>query len=220
MKYIKAFEESYDELRNRTNPIQYSIDDIIVCSSKKNKWTDFVGYIDQNGKLIHDEKYPKYGKKYEVKQIYWSGVGYNSVRKNDLGNFYVDVEDVETGKELTYIDANIFTLESDWNFPDEPMIGDYVLCDVNYQSWNEPDERLNNFINNTIGRYVEYNFNINVYIIQWTNIPRELIGDFYNNTNPYIKNLGKKHIEGSKIKVYSKNIEDLQPNLSANKYNL
>lgn len=214
MKYIKTYESSQDE----TNPIQYSEGDIVVCSMKEDRYRSYLPYIDQYGNLREDKKHVRYGKKYKILQIYWSKVAYNHVRKRDLGNFLVDVEDIETGQKMTYIDANKFTLESKFKFPDEPMIGDYVICDVNYVFGGEPDEELNNFINNHIGRYV--NTKENGYIIEWRNVPNLNYFGFYNDTNPLIKNLSKAYIKREQIKEYSKNREDLEHFEQANKYNL
>ena len=60
MKYIKKFE-------NRK--IIYSVGDIVTCKEKETKFSNFMGYIDQNGVHQYEKNGLVYGKKYKILDI-------------------------------------------------------------------------------------------------------------------------------------------------------
>jgi len=218
MKYIKRFESN--------DYIVYSLNDIVICSTKHDRFHDYTGIITQNGELEYDnEKEIKYCREYKVIQIYWSGRGYRNVTTNLLYNAYVDVQDIETDEIITMKDANMFTLKSEWKIPDEPMIGDYVLCEINSNKYSD-DNIFDEYINNNIGRVTMQNEK-NEYVIEYRDIPEKMIGEinqFYNNTNPFIKDLGKHKFKIKDIEMYSKNKKEVEEYLnikkSTKKFNL
>lgn len=205
MKYIKTYEDS--------NDIQYSIGDIVVCSKKYDDDENLIGYINQNGIFNIDKGNPIYGNEYKVVDIYWYGSRYNNVKTKDLYHFSVDVESVKTGRLVKDNYAYLFTLASKWIKPDEPMIGDYVICTQN----RFDNEELNEFLENNIGRYVDFNFTYKKYVIQYINVKSVISHYFWNTTNPYIKNLGKINLELSDIIKYSKDKEELEKYIEINK---
>ena len=219
MKYIKRFESN--------DYIVYSLNDIVICSTKHDRFHDYTGIITQNGELEYDnEKEIKYCREYKVIQIYWSGRGYRNVTTNLLYNAYVDVQDIETDEIITMKDANMFTLKSEWKIPDEPMIGDYVLCEIKSNKYSDDDNIFDEYINNNIGRVTSQNEK-NAYVIEYRDIPKEMIGEinqFYNDTNPIIKDLGKHEFRIKDIKLYSKSKKEVEDYLkikkSINKFNL
>ena len=104
-----------------------------------------------------------------------------------------------------------------------PEIGDYVICD---EKGN--DEEISDFEKNNIGRVVDYRtvyntnptfdsistfFNI---FVQYKNVPNEIYDDF-----DYHKRIANCRIFSKKeIKYCSKNKEDLEIILQANKFNI
>jgi hypothetical protein len=193
------------------NPIQYSVGDIVVCSN-----IGKIPYIDQYGKFQYKDI--TYGKKYKVINMYWGGYYYNNLRKNQLNfNFRVTVKDIEMDKEMVK-NANDFTLESKFKLPNEPQIGDYVLCKENINS--HFDIEMNKFITSNIGRIVDYDFKKSGYVIEWRNIPEELRFYFWNTTNPLIDDLGKKEFKLNDIEIYSNNKKDIESIFVAKKYNI
>ena len=200
MKYIKTYENS-DE-------IAYKLNDIVVCSTKNDKFNDYQGYINQNGGFVGG-KYITYGRKYKIVDIYYSGYRYNSVpKKFGYGNYKVDIENLKTGKIMQNFYADLFTLESKWIKPDEPMIGDYIIA--NYE--DNFNEDMEEFMNTHIGRYVQ-SHDGDRYIIQYLNIPRHIDHRFWNTTNPYIKNLGNINLIRNQILYYSDNKAELEEKL-------
>jgi predicted nucleotide-binding protein (sugar kinase/HSP70/actin superfamily) len=96
----------------------------------------------------------------------------------------------------------------------EPQIGDYVLCD-------EVDSEIIrvDFIRNNIGKIVYDNFSkVYKYLVQYENVPELLDSWFSDGNNINLKNCRRMSI--SEIKNYSKNKEDLEVLIQANKYNL
>jgi len=106
----------------------------------------------------------------------------------------------------------------------EPQIGDYVICDIevaidikdiNYVM----EQKYKNFLRNNIGKYVK-----NVpdarfsYCIAYDYIPNEF--KFFIRKYDDFPNVQIIGVERSEILVFSKNKEDLEVKLNANKYNL
>ena len=220
MKYIKKFENNDD--------IVYSLNDIVICSTKYDAYRDYTGIINQDGELeYYNRNGLKYGKEYKVIQIYWYSKSYiNLTNIAQSLDYSVDVQNIETNKILTNLSSRLFTLKSKWKKPDEPMIGDYVLCKITTNKYCDDYEDFDEYINNNIGRVTMQN-NQSEYTIEYRNVPKEMIGEigyFYNDTNPMIKNLGKHEFKIKDIKFYSKNKKEVSEHLkiikSSNKFNL
>jgi len=96
----------------------------------------------------------------------------------------------------------------------KPEIGDYVLC-------KENDFSMSNFLDCNIGKILEFvkkdNGIDSMYIIEYSNVPRNLRYRFFPPNNNY-NYLRFSHIDN--IEYWSKNKEDLEPILQAKKYNL
>jgi hypothetical protein len=207
MRYIKTY-EGYDD-------IMYKIGDIVICTFRKNDNYSFEGYIDQNDNFIAED--PVYGYEYKVVNIYWYNSYYSKVTRNHYFHYTIDIENIKTGKIIKNEKANYFTLKENWIKPNEPMIGDYVLCKKTGMHYKE----LNEFLNNNIGRNVGgYQTNDLEYIIRYSNVPKDIMYHFWNTTNPYIKDMGFITISRYDVISYSNNKEDLERILDTNKYNL
>ena len=90
----------------------------------------------------------------------------------------------------------------------EPEIGDYVICDTDYDN-----ERI--FTNANIGiivDYDEYN-NIFPYAVTYDNIPVNLINHTIDNTNII-------YFNSINIKYWSKDRNELELILKSNKFNI
>jgi len=106
----------------------------------------------------------------------------------------------------------------------EPMEGDYVICEEDEYYPNYPIESVNTLIKNNIGRIItiEYSYinkNNDRYYITYDNIPEECddyFSDIYNNGFKF----KTRDMLREEIKYWSKNKKDLEIILQANKYNL
>lgn len=212
MKYIKQFETN--------DYIVYSLNDIVICSTKYDAYRDYTGIINQDGELEYDnEKDIKYGREYKVIKIYWSGSVYQNVTSNLLYNAYVDVKDIKTNEIITQKTAYLFTLKSKWKKPDEPMIGDYVLCKITTNKYCDDYDDFDEYINNNIGRVTRQN-NQSEYTVEYRNVPKEMVGEigyFYNDTNPMIKNLGKHEFKIKDVKMFSESKKEVEEYLNLKK---
>ena len=99
----------------------------------------------------------------------------------------------------------------------KPQVGDYVLC---YE--DAKDHNLKEFINNNIGKisiirdkgsYIECN-----YTIEYENIPSIISNRFTNFKKGDKKN--ERNMREEEIIFFSKNKEDVELYMQANKYNL
>ena len=98
-------------------------------------------------------------------------------------------------------------------------IGDYVICREKLYG----DVIIQNFINNNIGKFVkkqsEHTLADNCYGIEYDNVPEDLLDNFdldwRENPRKPIRWMKRKE-----IKKWSKNKEDLEHLVTANKYNL
>ena len=88
-----------------------------------------------------------------------------------------------------------------------PQIGDYVIC----QEYDTNDDILK-FINNNIGVLVEINNDHFNYLIEYENIP--------NNIISYFRHGNQRQMTLGEIIHCSDNKEDLELILNANKYNI
>jgi len=102
-----------------------------------------------------------------------------------------------------------------------PQINDYVICKEETYC---VDDRLANFINNNIGQIAEINKKDGEYpyVIKYENIPDDIFSYFSdilkNNYKYDIRCL--RAMDRIEIIHFSKNKEDLETILNANKYNL
>ena len=111
----------------------------------------------------------------------------------------------------------------------EPQIGDWVICkdlDVDADGIDE----INNFLEKNIGYYLrtpnlnDSNIKINTdlrktykYLIQYRNVPDELEEEFnFGEPNDFNCRIMKRE----EILFWSKDKKDLDPFITANKYNL
>jgi len=98
----------------------------------------------------------------------------------------------------------------------DPVVGDYVICNE-----ADSDKDITAFISSNIGQIIKIkisdNLNKFLYFINYDNIPYNLRFRFtdFENTNKKMRGM---FIE--EIKYWSKNKEDLEVKLQANKYNL
>jgi len=209
MKYIKSFENN--------NDIKFSVNDIVVCSTKH-----YSGKMDQHGEIDYIEKYPIYTHSYKVKNIYAQDNNYKNVKINDIYNCLVDVEDIKTGELIGHISAAHFTLKTKWKTPNEPMIGDYVLCNSKGLVNPNHSEELDYFLSLNIGKLVKY-LNDD-YLIEYRNIPEDIGYHFWNNTNPYVYDLGNRIFYFQNIIIFSKDKNTIQEHINLtkdiNKYNI
>lgn len=100
----------------------------------------------------------------------------------------------------------------------EPKIGDYVICyelgDVHFSSQsNSIKNDINSFISVNIGQIREYD-NRKWYEIEYENIPKEVDQWFHASVRNCRSMLRKEIIHFAETK------EELEPYISANKYNL
>jgi len=95
----------------------------------------------------------------------------------------------------------------------EPKIGDYVIC-VNYE--NTDLKILDDFLSSNIGKIVRDKTNVEKfkYSIKFENIPKNLKGFTENGVGDEII------FRSDEIAHFSKNKEDLEHIIDANKYNL
>lgn len=98
----------------------------------------------------------------------------------------------------------------------KPEIGDYVICNE-IVDFNQ--EELENFLNNNIGQYVclKPSGESFPYLIQYKNIPKELLSNFIKDYN------GFSHVRDVNLREIvhkSKNKKDLETYIISNKYNL
>jgi len=105
---------------------------------------------------------------------------------------------------------------------DNLQIGDYVICVCT----SFTDGKIKKFIDTNIGKYVRYITNIKDvvddfrYAIEYDNVPPELYR--YSDIFSYesgIENICLR-VSRNEIIEYSKNKEDLEAIINANKYNL
>jgi hypothetical protein len=98
----------------------------------------------------------------------------------------------------------------------EPKVGDWVILQLHSIDFltvlaNNENEKFNNYINIHIGKIVSYMKNSYMeYGIFYENFP-EIFEDLYRNPVP---------VHTAQIKYWSKNKEELQFIIDANKYNL
>lgn len=214
MKYIKLYENIDDQ-------IIYSVNDIVVCATKKDKYHNYQEYINNNEFKTYEKDQPIYGKKYKILSIYFYNQMFNSIKKLYYYLYKVNVKEIETGKILKDIPASLFLKETDWIKPDEPMIGDYVICEKQYPPNNEFEEFLKNNIGKTVGTILQ---TPPLFVILYLDIPEPIRHMFWNTTNPYIKDLGNINLVRDNIIHYSDNKEELRELLelkkSMKKFNL
>jgi len=96
---------------------------------------------------------------------------------------------------------------------DEPQVGDWVICSVlsiDAINWTE----LNDFLNTNIGKYAENDgTGFKPYIIRYKNVPNKLNNENFNGDM-------FRYVHRREIVRFSKNKEDLEIYIDANKYNL
>jgi len=98
------------------------------------------------------------------------------------------------------------------------QIGDYVICKEIFTAMSPDEWQLQEFINNNIGQVVYLDIEKNYpYYIEYKNIPNCLNKYFSDGDDIHTKFRGMKLYE---IIYWSPNIEDLEPIIAANKYNL
>lgn len=214
MKYIKLYENIDDQ-------IIYSVNDIVVCATKKDKYHNYQEYINNNNQIkTYEKDQPIYGKKYKILKIYFD-YQTHSLKKLYYYLSKVNVQEIETGKILKDLPASLFLKETDWIKPDEPMIGDYVICEKQYPPNNEFEEFLKNNIGKTVGTIL---LTPPLFVILYLDIPEPIRYMFWNTTNPYIKDLGNINLVRGNIIHYSDNKEELRELLelkkSMKKFNL
>lgn len=214
MKYIKLYENIDDQ-------IIYNINDIVVCSTKQDKYYNYEGYIKNNEFKTYEKDQPIYGKKYKILSIYFYNQMFNSIKKLYYYLYKVNVKEIETGKILKDLPASLFLKETDWIKPDEPMIGDYVICEKQYPPNNKFEEFLKNNIGKTVGTILQ---TPPLFVILYLDIPEPIRYMFWNTTNPYINDLGYINLVRDNIIHYSDNKEELRELLelkkSMKKFNL
>lgn len=201
------------------NPIEYSVGDIVIWSTKNDKYHNYLSNVNQyTGKIESGE----YGKEYEVLQIFYYGSSYKQVRKNELYLYFANIKDIESGEIINTISTHYLTLKSKFVFPDEPQIGDYVICDMNTPVFDNSDKNIKEFLSSKIGRIIRYDFNKGdgKYIVEWRNVPWDLQYFFWNTTNPHIKDLGCLNVKMDQIVYYHKDIKNVEGYIKAKKYNI
>jgi hypothetical protein len=108
---------------------------------------------------------------------------------------------------------------------DEPRVGDYVLCERDNSNNHMGTAKLcSDFIENNIGLIINHlkskiSDSEEVFRVKYENVPEKLKGGWFFHSKELINcyyYITKKH----EIKHWSKNREDLETILSANKYNL
>jgi len=118
---------------------------------------------------------------------------------------------------------HIKTYENIKNEP-EPQIGDYVICNEKLTL----HKLYENFISNTIGKFIEinngqYNFNTKYkYIILYKNIPKK-IKQLYSFQTVFLrikKNNYIRPMQKEEIIHFSPDKEELKTMIAAKKYNL
>ena len=102
-------------------------------------------------------------------------------------------------------------------FPNKnvPQKRDYVICNRQFAfKTDDPLFKVDEFINNNVGQIVkiEHLGGIKWYYVEYYNIPKELWSEFYLNDSTLMQ---LKH-----IKYFSKNKENLEAILTANKFNI
>jgi hypothetical protein len=96
----------------------------------------------------------------------------------------------------------------------KPEIDDYILVKYLYSSDPNYLSELKNFLDNTIG--ILNDIDINEILVRYDNVPNNL-KIFFKKTN---KVFYTKPFEKKSIVCYSKNKEDLEKILMANKFNI
>lgn len=222
MKYLKKlvfFTEGKKNIKmyeDRFADVVYSVGDVVVCSTKNDRYHNYQGYINQDDVFVTEEGEPVYGQEYEVIRIYWYGREYSTLNKIYYYTYRVDVKDLNTEKFFKNLDASLFTLSSKWIKPDEPMIGDYVICKTN----KFHSEDLNDFLKINIGLYSGYARFDGSYTIRYINIPKNLKYAFWGTFIRKTINSGHINMNRNEILHYSPNKEDLNIYLDLQKYNL
>lgn len=104
----------------------------------------------------------------------------------------------------------------------KPEIGDYILANITDNKYNdEITIKIKNFLNDNIGRVID-TINNNAYIVQYYNIPNDILnffnhkGDNYNDEE--YKNY--RHLKMSDILYFSNNLFDIEMIKNSHKYNL
>lgn len=106
----------------------------------------------------------------------------------------------------------------------EPQVGDYVIGYSLYFS-----DKTNNFLKNNIGKIIDSEnnaYNNPEYRVQYEDVPDNVVDsvDFYTfvpyEGNRFAKRVYFVKLVKSEINHFSKNKEDLEPYINANKYNL
>jgi hypothetical protein len=95
----------------------------------------------------------------------------------------------------------------------EPQVGDYVICEEEYSV----DDAVDSFIKNTIGIIIDIKYDKKYpYIVAYENIPDAIRKDYF--TLEDFKRT--RQMMREEIIHFSKNKEDLEYYIQANKYNL
>ncbi len=102
----------------------------------------------------------------------------------------------------------------------EPQVGDYVICGVpGIRESDNPD--MFNFIKNTIGQIVKIENSDTAYptyYVHYNNIPEYL--KFDSRKSPSLSIFNEEPFRRKNITYWSKNKEELELKIIANKYNL
>ena len=104
----------------------------------------------------------------------------------------------------------------------KPDVGDYVICKYKLGDYGYGSEKMTNFLENSIGKIVlnmkdKNNFD---YLITFDNIPKRILKFF---RTPYAEDKYKGSVLWfglTRIKFWSKDKEELEALIQANKYNL
>ena len=105
----------------------------------------------------------------------------------------------------------------------KPQIGDYVCTkDDTHRTYAIFDirKKLDNFLSNNVGNIVDIEYESDVdypYNVQYDNIPTELNHYFEDNN---ISRINCRRFDESEILFFSKNKEDVETYIEANKYNI
>lgn len=103
-----------------------------------------------------------------------------------------------------------------YNNKNDPQKGDYVICD-RHLAINSDDilYEVDEFTNSNIGKIVktEYEMGEMQYYVKFENIPPSIIGEYINPKTPTL-------MFRRNILDFSKDKEELEQKLIANKYNL
>ena len=110
----------------------------------------------------------------------------------------------ENGVKILFEDVNSF----DSTFDSDPEIGDYVICD-DYGT-------LKSFLLNSMGKIVYVLPDSEVYVVEYYCIPEEIKYRF----NTYNDKHNCRYFSKEKIKYWSKDKQDLQKILDAQKFGL